>query len=326
MSKCKKSEYIPVQAYTKQQELNFKSNGYNSRKFHRFIQILNQYIGLLKVEGNDEFIRRQNTLFECCYLNGKVVLTFIKNKLQIWSPINIKYDINGEIESVSVLPYISYAYNQINSQELKEYRFRGDECVVIQANPQGYGLWFLWNQIINDNLELFDIYMMNAKLNVKKLMYVVNNESDEITDMELESITSPDSPIVKVINPISQIGAGENKIDKLSMEQNQLLPLDLSAGNYSFDDVMNHWIFELNLMGLFADEYHKKERNTEGENEFTQANTIILHDVLLREFKAKEKEINSKFRINVKFSKTIELKADTNNSEETNNETKSDIH
>lgn len=76
-------------------------------------------------------------------------------------------------------------------------------------------------------------------------------------------------------------------------------------------------------MGLFADEYHKKERNTKGENEFTQANTILLHNVILREFKKVEDEIKEKFNIKIEFYKTMELTVESNNQkqekEEVNN-------
>ena len=105
-------------------------------------------------------------------------------------------------------------------------------------------------------------------------------------------------------------------IREASGEQNILSPLELSNGGYHFEDVVNHWVFESNLMGLFADEYHKKERNTQGENEFTQANTVLLHNVILREFKKAEKEIKEKFNINVEFYKTMELTVEDNNNKE----------
>lgn len=286
------------------------SNNSNGRKFQRYIQVLNQMIGLISVKGDKYFEKRQNDLMSCVFTNGQGVITYIDNKLQIWSVAgDIKYDINGDIEYVDVVPYVSL-YNNAKT-DIKKRRFSGNKCVIIKANPHGFSLWFLWNQIISDNIELMEIYLTNAKLNVKKLQYVVNNESVSIADEEIKSILDYKSPVLKTINPITKMKSGD--IREASGEQNILSPLELSNGGYHFEDVVNHWVFESNLMGLFADEYHKKERNTQGENEFTQANTVLLHNVILREFKKAEKEIKEKFNINVEFYKTMELTVEDNN-------------
>lgn len=293
----------------------FDNNSANSngRKFQRYIQVLNQMIGLISVKGDKYFEKRQNELMSCVFTNGQAVITYIDNKLQIWSVAGeIKYDINGDVEYVDVIPYVSL-YNNAKT-DIKKRRFSGNSCVIIKANPHGFSLWFLWNQIISDNIELMEIYLTNAKLNVKKLQYIVNNESVSIADEEIKSILDYKSPVLKTINPITKMKSGD--IREASGEQNTLTPLELSNGSYHFEDVVNHWVFESNLMGLFADEYHKKERNTEGENEFTQANTILLHNVILREFKKAEKEINEKFNINVEFYKTMELTVENNNNKE----------
>lgn len=286
------------------------SSNSNGRKFQRYIQVLNQMIGLISVKGDKYFEKRQNELMSCVFTNGQAVITYIDNKLQIWSVAgDIKYDINGDVEYVDVIPYVSL-YNNVKT-DIKKRRFSGNSCVIIKANPHGFSLWFLWNQIISDNIELMEIYLTNAKLNVKKLQYIVNNESVSIADEEIKSILDYKSPVLKTINPITKMKSGD--IREASGEQNTLTPLELSNGSYHFEDVVNHWVFESNLMGLFADEYHKKERNTEGENEFTQANTILLHNVILREFKKAEKEIKEKFNINVEFYKTMELTVENNN-------------
>lgn len=288
---------------------NINSNS-NSRRFQRYIQVLNQMIGLISVKGDKYFEKRQNDLMSCVFTNGQAVITFIDNKLQIWSVAgDIKYDINGDVEYVDVIPYVSL-YNN-SKMDIKKRRFSGNNCVIIKANPHGFSLWFLWNQIITDNIELMEIYLTNAKLNVKKLQYIVNNESVSIADEEIKSILDYKSPVLKTINPITKMKSGD--IREAAGEQNILSPLDLSNGTYHFEDVVNHWVFESNLMGLFADEYHKKERNTQGENEFTQANTVLLHNVILREFKKAEKEIKEKFNINVEFYKTMELTVEDNN-------------
>lgn len=285
----------------------------SGRKFQRYIQVLNQLVGLISVKGNEYFEKRQNELMTCIYTNGIGVITFLDNKLQIWNIAGeIKYDINGEVEYVDVIPYVSLHNN--TKIDIKKYRFTGNKCVVIRANPQGFSLWFLWNQIINDNIELMEIYLTNAKLNIKKLQYIVNNESQSIADEEIKSITDYRSPVLKTINPITKIKSGD--IREAAGEQNVLMPLELSNGGYHFDDVVNHWVFESNLMGLFADEYHKKERNTQGENEFTQANTILLHEVILREFKKAQKEIKEKFNVDVEFYKTMELSVENNKTNE----------
>ena len=289
------------------------SSNSNGRKFQRYIQVLNQMIGLISVKGDKYFEKRQNELMSCVFTNGQAVITYIDNKLQIWSVAgDIKYDINGDVEYVDVIPYVSL-YNNAKT-DIKKRRFSGNNCVIIKANPHGFSLWFLWNQIISDNIELMEIYLTNAKLNVKKLQYIVNNESVSIADEEIKSILDYKSPVLKTINPITKMKSGD--IREASGEQNTLTPLELSNGSYHFEDVVNHWVFESNLMGLFADEYHKKERNTEGENEFTQANTILLHNVILREFKKAEKEIKEKFNINVEFYKTMELTVENNNNKE----------
>lgn len=286
------------------------SSNSNGRKFQRYIQVLNQMIGLISVKGDKYFEKRQNELMSCVFTNGQAVITYIDNKLQIWSVAgDIKYDINGDVEYVDVIPYVSL-YNNAKT-DIKKRRFSGNNCVIIKANPHGFSLWFLWNQIISDNIELMEIYLTNAKLNVKKLQYIVNNESVSIADEEIKSILDYKSPVLKTINPITKMKSGD--IREASGEQNTLTPLELSNGSYHFEDVVNHWVFESNLMGLFADEYHKKERNTEGENEFTQANTILLHNVILREFKKAEKEIKEKFNINVEFYKTMELTVENKN-------------
>lgn len=292
-----------------------------SRKFQRYIQVLNQMVGLISVRGNDDFIRRQNDLMCCLYKNGLCVITFIDNKLQIWTISGaVKYDINGNVEYVEVIPYVPLSTNGI--MPIERQRFYKGSFVLLRANPNGFSLWFLWNQIINDNVELMEIYLTNAKLNVKKLQYVVNNDSESIVSEEIKSIIDYKSPVLKTINPITKLKTGD--IREASGEQNVLMPLDLSNGGYHFDDVVNHWVFESNLMGLFADEYHKKERNTQGENEFTQANTIVLHEVILREFKRAEVDIKEAFGIDVEFYKTMELSSENNNQEQNNKEVEND--
>ncbi len=288
----------------------------NARRFSRYIQVLNQLIGLISVKGNEDFENRQNQIFECCYINGKVVLTFIKGRLQIWNIAGeLKYDINGDIEYVDVLPYTQFGVGSINTGKMKKRRFTGDKVVLIKANPQAFSLWFLWRTIIEDNVDLMGIYLMNSKLNIKKFQWIINNESESIADEEIEEMLNWESPVVKTLNPIVKIAQGDTRA--AAGEQNELRPLDISSGDYDFADVVNHWIFETNLMGLFADEYHKKERNTAGENEMTQANTVLLHEVIYREFKRAEKEIKKKFGIQIEFYKTFELsiedESDTDN-------------
>lgn len=323
-----KKEYIPLNNSTAENEylkwLSESENSDNHKYWIRLIEILNQMIGLISVETDYVYLhKRLNSMFECCYLNGMVGITAKDNKIQLWSIAGeIKYDLNGDVEYVDVLPYISMSYNNINYKNLKRYRIQGKDIIIAKANPQGYNLYFLWNRIIKDNLELLDIYLTNARLNVKKFNYIVNNESDSITNKEIETILDPKIPFIKTINPISRIG--KDDLSKVAGEQNVLQPLIVNDNNYYFTDVVNHWIFETNLMGLFADEYHKKERNTAGENENSQANTIILHDVLLREWEKVSLEFKEKFNIDVKFYKTMILTADSNSEgEKENEETKS---
>ena len=290
----------------------------SSKKLKRYFQILTQMIGLISVKGNDEFIKRQNELFECVYSNGFVVITFKNKKLQIWTISgHLKKDINGDVEYVDVLPFVSMTLSD-NNLNLKPVRLKGDECVLIKSAPFGFNLWYVWDEILQDHVDLMDIFLTNAKLNVKKLQWVINNESEAITDAEIESVLDFRTPYIKTINPIIKIKEGD--IREASGEQNIFSTLELGgSGTNGFEDVINHWIFETNLMGLFADEYHKKERNTAGENEMTQANTIIIHDVILREFKKAEKEIKEKFNINVEFFKTFEFSAENNNENSENN-------
>lgn len=285
-----------------------------SRKYQRFLQILTQVKGLISVRGNEYFEKRQNSLFESCYVNGYTVLTFKNNKLQIWSIAGeCKPDINGDIEYVDVVPYTDFG-NQ-NVYKYEPIRLYGRECVVVKSGWFGLSLLVIWNRILEDNVKLMEIYLTNCSLNIKKLLYVVNNEANNIANEELKSILDTSTPVIKSINPITKANTGD--IRTMSGEQNVLQPLDLSSGGGNgFEDVVNHWVFETNLMGLFADEYKKKERNTAGENEFTQANTVVIHDVLLREWKRAEKEIKEKFGIEVEFYKTMELSVDSNNDSE----------
>lgn len=293
--------------------LGFNKN--NKRKWYRYLQVLNQMIGLISVRGNEVFENRANQLFECCYANGHVVLTFIDGKLQLWTIAGeVKPDINGGYEYVNVIPYVGLGYMGTNSKDMKQVKFSGDNVVIIKAGAQGFSLWMLWDTILTDNCELMEIYLTNAKLNIKKLQYVVNNESESIVADEIQSILDYTSPVLLTINPITKSSKGD--IREMAGEQNVLEPLELSSGNYYFDDVVNHWVFETNLMGLYADEYRKKERNTSGENEMTQANTILLHEVYLREFKKAEKEIKEKFGVDVEFYKTFELSTENNNKNE----------
>ena len=315
--------WIPLNNSTSQNEyLNFLSttDSYNYKFWIRIVEILNQMIGLISVETEHVYLKKRlNSMFECCYLNGMVGITAKDGKIQLWTIAgNIKYDINGDVEYVDVLPYINMNYNNINYKDLKRYRVSGKDIIIAKANPQAYNIFFLWREIIKDNLELLEIYLTNSRLNVKKFNLIVNNESSAISKEEIQSIMDPSKPFITTINPITRIN--KDGLSDVAGEQNIIQPLILNDNNYYFSDVVNHWVFETNLMGLFADEYHKKERSTTGENENTQANTIILHDVLLREWERVAIEFKEKFNIDVKFYKTMILTADTNNKEGDNNE------
>lgn len=307
---------IPISAttskeYSIEQKWKFDNNT-GSREWQRYLQVLQQLIGLISVKGNDDFENRQNLIFECCYANGGVVLSFKGGRLQIWTIAGeLKFDINGDVEYVDVLPFVGIGYTGYIKQ--KKLRLKGDDCVYIKSEPFGLSLWVLWWRIIKDNVQLMNIYLTNAKLNVKKLQWIINNDSEDITEEEIESMLDPETPFIKTLNPITKAITGN--VRAASGEQNVIQALPLSSGDYNFEDVVNHWIFETNLMGLFADEYKKKERNTTGENEFTQANTILIHEVFLRGFKRAEKEIKTKFGIDVEFYKTFELSVEDKDSE-----------
>lgn len=274
------------------------------RKWRRYLQVLTQLIGLISVKGDKDFENRQNLIFECCYANGSVILTHFDGRLQIWTRAGeLKVDANGDIEYADVIPFAGLG--NTSNVEMKAVRITGKNLVYVKSAPFGLSLWVLWDRILQDNVELMEIYLTNAKLNVKKMQYIINNDSTNIVNEELKSIMDYKSPVIKTINPITKAITGD--IRSASGEQNLMQPIDLGSVNYSFDDVVNHWIFETNLMGLYADEYHKKERNTTGENEMTQANTVLIHEVYLREWKRAEREINEKFGLNVEFYKTFEL-------------------
>ena len=314
-------------------DLNFNEkvnilNNWNSRYFLRFIQLLNQIISFFKIEtDNEEILKRQNAIFESCYVNGFTVLTFKNNKVQIWSIAgDCKFDINGDLEFVDVIPYIEFGNKQVNNF-VEPIRLKGNECVVIKSGWFGLSLLVITSKLINDNVDLMEIYLTNSKLNIKKLLMIINNEAEQIVNEEIQSILDPKSPIIKSINPISKYKEN-NDIREVSGEQNIIQTLDLSnSGGNGFEDVKNHWVFETNLMGFFADEYHKKERVSAGENEISQANTILIHETLLREWKKAEIEIKQKFNINVKFVKTFAFDNDDNEKEnkENNKEVKNEI-
>lgn len=307
-----------IQTWNLEEYLKASECFVGSRKYLRFLQILTQYKGLISVKGNEEFEKRQNSLFESCLVNGYTVITFKSNKLQIWTVAGeMKFDINGELEYVDVIPYIDFG-NQMVNNRVSPVRLYKEEAVCIKSGFFGLSLLVIWNKILEDHVELMEIFLLNAKLNIKKILYIINNEASNITNQELASIMDRKTPVIKSLNPITQAQKGD--IRSMSGEQNVFQPLDLSSGsNTGFDDVVNHWIFETNLMGLFADEYKKKERNTAGENEFTQANTVVIHDVLLREWKRAEKEIKEKFNIEVEFYKTMELSVENNNEDKGEN-------
>lgn len=289
------------------------NDGMTNRKWRRYLQVLTQLIGLISVKGNKDFENRQNLMFECCYANGSVYLTFIDGRLQIWTLAGeLKIDINGDIEYVDLIPYTGL--NHQTNIDLKKIRFKGSQVVRVISAPYGLSLWLLWDRILQDNVELMEIYLTNSKLNVKKMQYIINNDSANIVNEELESIMDFTNPIIKTINPI--VKANDSSIAETGAEQNLMQPIELGSINYSFEDVENHWRFETNLMGLFADEYHKKERNTSGDNEMSQANTILIHEVYLREWKKAEQEINDKFGVKIEFFKTFELSTEDNKKED----------
>lgn len=315
-----KARNIPLSSATAQKydidvlnEVDNADNCVHIRKWRRYLQVLTQLIGLISVKGDQDFENRQNLMFECCYANGSVILTHFDNRLQIWTRAGeLKIDANGDIEYADVIPFVGLG--NTGNVEMKPVRITGKNLVYVKSAPFGLSLWVLWDRILQDNVELMEIYLTNAKLNVKKMQYIINNDSDNIIKEELKSILDYKSPVIKTINPITKAITGD--IRSASGEQNLMQPIDLGSVNYSFDDVVNHWIFETNLMGLYADEYHKKERNTAGENEMTQANTVLIHEVYLREWKRAEKEINEKFGLNVEFYKTFELSVENNESKE----------
>ena len=316
-----KARNVPFGSNTSQQiqlDILSKLDNTNHREYSRYLQVLNQMMGLFSVESdNEDFLNRQNELFECLYINGSVVLTFLGGRLQIWTIAgSLTSDINGDIKTITVLPFQSLG--SVRQLDYKKRTFAGSQVVYIKFGGVGFTLWFLWYQIIKDNVELMKIYLMNAKMNIKKLQYIVNNDSEEIAEEELNSLLDINSPVVKTINPIVKLKTVG--IDSASSEQNILQPLELSTGEYSIRDVVDHWIFETNLMGLYQDEYHKKERNTQGENEISAANTILIHQVIARELERGARNINKNFKINVEFYKTVELKVESGNDGEEDNE------
>lgn len=317
-----KARNIPLNAATNQKyelevmnQIDNSGNCVDIRKWRRYLQVLTQLIGLISVKGDKDFENRQNLMFECCYANGSVILTHFDNRLQIWTLAGkLKLDANGDVEYADAIPFAGLG--NTGNIEMKPVRLTGKNMVYVKSAPFGLSLWVLWDRILQDNVELMEIYLTNAKLNVKKLQYIINNDSKNITDEELKSILDYKSPVIKTINPITKAVTGD--VRSASGEQNVLQPIDLGSVGYSFDDVVNHWVFETNLMGLFADEYHKKERNTSGENEMTQANTVLIHEVYLREWKRAEREIKEKFGVDVEFYKTFELSVEQTDQEKNN--------
>lgn len=268
--------------------------------FLLFNEIVNYNLGLFKLDKKEhytpieeQFLELENLFLRYLILNNELFITYLDNKFQFWY--------------IKEKEYNGLELSRLRVQQVSKSK---TQPKIVEFNPSK-GILVIWD--INEmdllvkvkgyldlQIEFFKAWKTSVYLDNKKFIYNINNNSERISETEINSMLDPSKPFIFNINPFTTKSADAANI---------LVELNKgdSTSQITYQNLTNLRNFFKDVYGYALPKEFKAERKnlTESITEnYVSENTeaIILKN--LNNFLSKA---SKKWNLNLRFTKNQEL-------------------
>ncbi|AAG01284.1 P38.4 [Mycoplasma phage P1] len=227
----------------------------NTLRLLLFNELENYHISLFNVKSDNDlsnkFKQIENTFYKYLWRYGELFVTFMNSSIQLWQ-VNEKYNNGIYLDSLNVT-LISENLERFN-QIGKRLKFKNNvNGVYLKWEENIFPAIIKYLDYINTQIDFLDSWKTAVKLDNKKFIYMINNNSSEITEQEIKSIMDNKSPFIKNINPLSQ-----NQVETMNLFNE--ISFGASNSNQAYNNLTNLRSLFKDIFSIVRANDNKKER------------------------------------------------------------------
>lgn len=287
--------------------------------YRRYLNHLQYFTGLFDLKGKYDFNKLVPTILRQAIEFGKIGLTILDDKLLVFNPSKVTYDVFGNINEIQGVP-VSYrfSYGEKHKTILK---LKPNKCAILYSNHMGLPFIYFWGEVLQNIEHLSQAAITGSIASIKKFNRKQYNNSSMISKIENASFLDPTKPFITTIAKPKSYYDIENKGEQGDVDR-RTMGNEVEFTSVS-DDTKNLWD---NLKAYMEFEYFqlnrrintnkKSERNISKEIDTEVINFDILDQEFRRElllFKEQcKRNLNLDFEVLDIVSETYNEEVETN--------------
>lgn len=293
--------------------LNAISDDSNSAFYRRYLNHLQYFTGVYKLEGDNEFNKIAHQLLRHAIEFGKVALTKFNGKLLPIAISELEYDIYGEIKKITGYPIrMNYGY----TSNLNLIKCKPSETVVLRQNYLALPFIYFWKQPLYTIEHLLQAAITGSVASIKKFKRRFMNNSSLISNIEQLSYTDPKTPYISVIS--NPKGYGIDDEQSIISANDAEFTTSNSSTEHLWTNLKEYMEFEYFQLGRRVNTNKKAERNISREIDTEVINFEILDEEFKRYLELFKQECKDKLKIDIEIQNIV-LNGMINETPETNN-------
>lgn len=268
--------------------------------FLLFNEIVNYNLGLFKLDKKEQytrieqqFLELENLFLRYLILNNELFITYLDNKFQFWYIKEKEY--NG-------LELTSLRVQQVSKSKTqpKIVKFNPSKGIIVIWDINEMDLLVKVKGYLDLQIEFFKAWKTSVYLDNKKFIYNINNNSERISQTEIDSMLDPSKPFIFNINPFTTKSADAANI---------LVELNKgdSTSQITYQNLTNLRNFFKDVYGYALPKEFKAERKNLTESITENYVSENTEAIILKNLNTFLSKASKKWNLNLKFTKNQEL-------------------
>lgn len=289
-----------AELYWTQMKLAINSNDFSNPFLYKwlFYQELQTYFtSLFCVKDNtgEKLRSYQNTFFKYLWQYGEIVVTYNNNILYLWQ-VQEKFNKGIHIDKVKV--NLIQENTQTFNQNSKSIILKNNvNCVYVSWDNYNQSAIFKYWPYINKQYDMYKIFENACVLDSKKFVIDLNNDNNELSKLEKETILNPLEPVIYIHTPLGDNDSGQQNILKEITKGN-------STSQLSYDNLVNFKKYWKDVFGMVNAVESNQDRTNLGQTIAQHYGSENSENLILRNLKDFALRFNKLYNDNLEFIET----------------------
>ncbi len=259
---------------------------------------------------NEYLLKNENLAWWTLFFYGRVGFIKQEDKIAIVRILNFEYDAFGDLTGnvkcvpAKILFDFTKTEDDVNEDEILEIPAEYINVLILDNNFATF--WERYGWVSEEFIAIWNQYLNSLILKNKTMLLKVGTKQQKILEQFEADLLNPEKLWVCLYSPkvlanleTDASVAGEKPVEVQEINKN--------FAGVEIEDVLKFWKSTRDMLGFNASSSVKKERLISTEAEEAENNTNLMAEVEMRNFRTLERDFKSKFNIELKILKTMEV-------------------